>query len=159
MLLATRHLRGYIILQVTIHGPITLTEGEADTGTGLSEGEESSPPLTSRQVHPLHLLLQCFQLHPCTRLHCSPTPLRTPLDQALSPLLSVTSPSLCMRLDHQFSTLLGLLLVPSPLLCLFHPPSLSPPSLKKISTDSGTTDRTKLHLNWMNLQRTSTKSL
>lgn len=110
---------------------------------GLSEVEETIPPLTSRQLHLLHLFLQRSQLHPCTRPHYRPTPLHTPLALALSPLLlSVTSPSLFILLDHQYSILLGLPLVPSPLLSLFQPPSHSPLSLRKISTDSGTTDRT-----------------
>lgn len=107
----------------------------------LTEVEESTPPLTSKQLHPLHLFLQCSQLLLCTHPHYS-TP-HTRLALVLSHLLpSVTSPSLFMPLDHQCSTLPGLPLVHSPLFSLFHPRSLSPPSLKKISTDSGTTDRT-----------------
>lgn len=110
---------------------------------GLSEVEETIPPLTSRQLHLLHLFLQRSQLHPYTLPLCKPTPLHTPLAQALSLLLlSVTSPSLSMLLDHQYSTLLGLPLVPSRLSSLFQPPCLSPLSPRKISTDSGTTDRT-----------------
>lgn len=110
---------------------------------GLLEVEETIPPLTSRHLHLLHLFPLHSQLHPCTHPPYRPTPLHTPLALAWSLLLlSVTSPNLFMLLDHQCSTLLGLPLVPSPLLCLFQPLSLSPPSLRKISTDSGTTDKT-----------------
>ena len=83
---------------------------------GLTEVEESTLLLTSRQLHLLHLLPQYTQLHPCTHPHHSPTPLHTPLAQASSlPQPLVTSPSLFMPLDHQGSTLPGLPLVPSPL--------------------------------------------
>lgn len=110
---------------------------------GLSEAEETTPPLSPRQLHLLHLFLQCSPLHPCTHPHYSHTHLHTHLAPVLSPLLPlVTSPSLLMPLDRQCSTLLGSPLEPSPLLCPFQPTSLSPPSPKRIFTDSGTTDRT-----------------
>lgn len=109
----------------------------------LSEVEETTQLLTSRQLHLLHLFLQHSQHHPCTRPHYRPTPLHTPLAPALSPLLlSITSPSLFMLPGHHCSTLLGLLRVPSPLSSLFQLPSLSLHSPRTISTDSGTTART-----------------
>lgn len=110
--------------------------------SGPTGVEESTLPLTSRMLHLLFLLLQSIQLRPCTHHLHSPTPLRTPLAPDSSLLLSVISPSRSTPLDHRDSTLPGLPLVHNPLLSHFHPPSLSPPSQKKISTGSGTTVRT-----------------
>lgn len=107
------------------------------TGTEIG----TPPPLTCS--HLLHQLLQCSHPHPSTNPHLRLTLHLTPLALALSPHLPlITRPSPFMPLDHQDSTLPGFLLAPSPHLSHIHSPSHSPLSLRMISTDRGTTDRT-----------------
>lgn len=83
------------------------------TGT---EVEESTPPVACTQLHLLYLVLRCTHLQPCIHLHLRLTLLHTVLVLALFLLLLwVTSPSLFIPLDQQFSTPPGFPLVPSPL--------------------------------------------